>query len=380
MGLTSTKLEVLTAVLAVVCFGGTLWLWPRLGRRSLLALSGRFGLLAAGQALTLAAILLAANNWGGFYSSWSDLTGSDGGGQATLTEHPTAPVDGIGDAVHRSGDVVPAGPARTVPLGIPGARASGGTVQQVRITGGRTGLVQSAYVYLPPEYGEAAYAHTRFPVVVVLTGYPGTAKNLITRMKYPTLVAQDDYRHTMKPTVLVLMRPSVAMPRDTECQDVPHGPQALSFFTRDLPQALAGHYRVGSGPHYWGVIGDSTGGYCALSFAMRDPHAYGAAVALSGYYKPDHDDTTGDLFGGSKARADQADLMWRLRHLPAPDVSLLVTSSPPETDWKTTNAFVAAVRAPARITTLYLRSGGHNFATWNRETPQSLIWLGQHLT
>lgn len=71
MGLTSQKLQTLVAVLAVVCFAATVWVWPRLSRRTVLTLLGRIGLLLGSQLLTLAAIGLAANNWGGFYSSWA---------------------------------------------------------------------------------------------------------------------------------------------------------------------------------------------------------------------------------------------------------------------------------------------------------------------
>jgi len=67
---------------------------------------------------------------------------------------------------------------------------SGGTVEQVSIHGASTGLTEPGFVYLPPQYGQAAYARTAFPVIVVFTGYPGNATNLITRMKYPTVAAQ----------------------------------------------------------------------------------------------------------------------------------------------------------------------------------------------
>lgn len=89
----------------------------------------------------------------------------------------------------------------------------------------------------------------------------------------------------MQPTVLVMMRPTVAPPRDTECVDIPNGPQTETFFTKDLRADIAGHYRIGREARSWGVIGDSTGGYCALKMAMRHPDAYSSAVALSGAYK-----------------------------------------------------------------------------------------------
>ena len=49
----------------------------------------------------------------------------------------------------------------------------------------------------------------------------------------------------MQPTILVMLRPTVAPPRDTECVDVPGGPQTETFFAKDLPEAVSEHYRVG---------------------------------------------------------------------------------------------------------------------------------------
>jgi enterochelin esterase-like enzyme len=364
MGLTSQKLQDLIAVLAVVFFAATVWLWPRLSSRGWLALLGRIGMLLASQLLTLAAIGLVANNWGGFYSSWGDLFGTDEGGQVSIT-------NGAGVSVLST---------KPVPLMLSDASGGGGTIQQVTINGATTKLSEPAYVYLPPQYNQPQYATRTFPVILVFTGYPGTAENLITRMKYPTVAAQAIYQQQMQPTVMVLMRPSVAMPRDTECVDVPGGPKAETFFDKDLHQAMASRYRVATDGAGWGVIGDSTGGYCALKLAMRDPSAFSAAASLSGYYKAAEDDTTGNLFGGSQELRNQNNLMWRLKNMPPPPISVLVASSRQgEYDYKATEQFIGAVKAPMAVSSLILPSGGHNFETWNRETPLALRWLGAHL-
>jgi S-formylglutathione hydrolase FrmB len=346
-------------------------------------MTARIGALLASQLLTLVAIGLAANNWGAFYSSWGDLLGTD---------QNTAPVVINGSSVHPSGNGLAPGAglrgsvdvagSKPVALQLPGsAGAGGGTVDQVTVHGAGTGLTVPGYVYLPPQYYQAAYARTSFPVVVVFTGYPGNATSLVTRMKYPTVAAQAIHKNEMQPTILVLLRPSVAMPRDTECVDVPNGPQAETFFTKDLRGAIASHYRAETGTGSWGVIGDSTGGYCALKMAMRHPEAFSAAASLSGYYKAAEDSTTGDLFGGSQQLRNENNLMWRLANLPHPKVSLLVTSSlKGEPDYPATVAFAKAATAPTEAATLFLPEGGHNFGTWNQETPAALLWISARLT
>ncbi|WP_042385517.1 alpha/beta hydrolase [Streptacidiphilus melanogenes] len=377
MGLTSKKLELLVALLALVSFVGTVYLWPRLGGRNWKAVLGRVGTLLLSQLLSLMALALVANNWGGFYSSFGDLFGTDQGSSPTIVDHsrPASDGKGLGSVSVQGSKPV------ALQLGGTAAGAKGGTVEQVVVHGGSTGLSEDGYVYLPAAYKDPAYKNKKFPVVVVFTGYPGTPENLISRMKYPTIAAQAIYQKKMPPTVMVLLRPSVAMPRDNECQDIPGGPQAQTFFAKDLPHALATSYNVSTDGKAWGVIGDSTGGYCALSLAMREPGSFAAAASLSGYYKAAEDSTTGDLFGGSQALRNQADLMWRVQHLPAVPVSLLVTSSKTETDYKATEAFIKAVTAkpPYRISSLYLTSGGHNFNTWNQETPLALPWVANKL-
>ncbi|WP_042366192.1 alpha/beta hydrolase [Streptacidiphilus neutrinimicus] len=378
MGLTSKKLELLIALLALASFAGTVYLWPRLSGRNWKAVLGRVGTLLLSQLLSLMALALVANNWGGFYSSFSDLFGTDQGATPAIVDHSKPASDGKG----LGGVTVQDSKPVALQLGGAAAGAKGGTVEQVTVHGGSTGLNEDGYVYLPAAYKDPAYKNKKFPVVVVFTGYPGTAENLISRMKYPTIAAQAIYQKKMPPTVMVLLRPSVAMPRDNECQDIPGGPQAQTFFSQDLPRALATTYNVSTDGKAWGVIGDSTGGYCALSLAMREPNSFTAAASLSGYYKAAEDSTTGDLFGGSQALRNQANLMWRVQHLPAVPVSLLVTSSKTESDYKATEAFIKAVTAkpPFQISSLYLTSGGHNFNTWNQETPLALPWVANKLS
>jgi enterochelin esterase-like enzyme len=236
---------------------------------------------------------------------------------------------------------------------------------------------------LPPEYFQARYRARTFPAAVVLTGYPGTAQALVNKLHYPRTARELAKNGRMQPMILVMLRPTVAPPRDTECVDVPGGPQTETFFAKDLPDAVAAHYRVGQKPRSWGIIGDSTGGYCALKIAMHHPGAYAAGAGLSPYYTAPIDPTTGDLFQGDRSLRDRADLWWCLKHLPAPDTSLLVTSSRiGESNYKATLKFIERVRATklTRISSIILESGGHNFNTWRREIPATLQWMSGRLS
>lgn len=368
MGLTSKKVLLLAALVAVLLFAATVWLWPRLGRRGVPTVLARVGALLATQLSLFCATGLFLNSAFGFYASWSDLFGQDQG-QGVVVSHSGGPGGGASVRLLGSEHVAVAGASNP---------SIGGRIQKIQVIGEHSHITTPAYIYLPPEYFQRRYTHRVFPAAVVLTGYPGTAEKLITGLHYPQTAHGLVRDGRMRPTVLVMLRPTLAPPRDTECMDVPRGPQVETFFVKDLPQQLAARYRLGRQARSWGVIGDSTGGYCALKFAMRHPGAYSSAVSLSGYYRAPVDPTTGDLYGGDRKLSLENDLTWRLAHLPHPPVNLLVTTSRQgEHNYRATLSFIRMVRnsPPTRISSIILDSGGHNFNTWRREIAPALKWL-----
>ncbi|MFE6892223.1 alpha/beta hydrolase [Streptomyces sp. NPDC057694] len=366
MGLTSHKVLALAVLLAVALFVGTVLLWPRLAHRSWRSVTGRVGLLLGTQLAIFAAVGLAVNQAFGFYATWADLFGQEQG-QGVVSNQDAAGNRGPVQVVSTQEVGVAGGALPTV----------GGQIQEVDILGRTTHIATTAYVYLPPEYFQRQYARRTFPASVVLTGYPGTAEALIRGLHYPQTAHELAAAGRMQPMILVMLRPTVAPPRDTECVDVPGGPQTESFFARDLPAELGARYRTAK---KWGIVGDSTGGYCALKVAMHHPGVYGAGAGLSPYYKAPHDPTTGDLFHGVVRLERRADLKWYLAHVPPPVTSLLVTSSKVgEHNYKSTLDFIKRVKPPTRVSSIILDSGGHNFNTWRREIPATLEWLSGRL-
>ncbi|MEU1014609.1 MULTISPECIES: alpha/beta hydrolase-fold protein [unclassified Streptomyces] len=370
MGLTSNKVLALAVLLAVVLFVGTIWLWPRLAGRTWKAVTGRVGLLLATQVMVFAAVGLAANQAFGFYATWADLFGQETS-PGIVVDHDPA-----------KGGSGPVKVVDTQTVNVPGGNrpVTGGQIQKIEVGGRESKIGSPAYVYLPPEYFQPQYRNRTFPATVALTGYPGTAEALIKGLHYPQTAHRLAGEGRMQPMILIMMRPTVAPPRDTECVDIPGGPQTETFFAKDLPDAISQHYRVGTKAQNWGVIGDSTGGYCALKLAVHHPDRYGAAAGLSAYYKAPIDVTTGDLFHGDEQLERDADLMWYLDHKPAPKTSLLVTSSKKgEDNYRDTLRFIDKVKAPTRVSSITLNSGGHNFNTWRREIPATLQWLSGRL-
>ncbi|MER5564071.1 alpha/beta hydrolase-fold protein [Streptomyces sp. NPDC002506] len=367
MGLTSTTVLALSVLCTVLLSLLVVWQWPRLAGRGWRPGVARVGLVCAVQLLLFSSVGLAANKSLLIYGSWADLLGrQDGTG---VLDSKAAGSPGVHVVGRQKVDVPGAGK--------PGI---GGEVQRIDVRGERSRIATPAYVYLPPEYFQKDFETKSFPVTVVLTGYPGTAENLIKGLRYPKTAWTLAKEKKMQPMILVMMRPTLVPGRNTQCVDIPDGPQTETFFAEDLRRAIGGSYRVGTKPRNWGFIGDSTGGYCALKVALEHPEAYAAGVGLSADYKPDVDADSGDLFHGNKQQEKRADLLWALDHLPQGTSSFLVTTSKQgESNLGETRKFVAKVKEPARVSSITLDSGGHNFNTWRREIPPSLQWLSARL-
>ncbi|MCC9306637.1 esterase [Kitasatospora sp. RB6PN24] len=382
MQLTSTALVYLTAAVAVLATAGTVWLWPRLAGRRPWHIAGRIGTLMFTQLAVLALAGLTLNNSFGFYTSWADLLQSDtrplalgqsGGGRSGPPS---------GDTLVRPTDEGGLGTVTDLPQGPP---EQVGRVDSIRVTGKTSGLSDQMFIYLPPEYFNPRYSRQRFPVLLALAGYPGGALHLLTELHTPQHVSQLQRTGRMAPTVVVMARPTVAAPRNTECVDVPGGPATETWFAEDLPAALRSVYRVSRSAQSWGVLGYSTGGSCALRLALRHPGSYGSAAALHADYQVTGDWSTGDLFGGNQQLAQGYDLAWRLQHLPVPAASLLIVSTRTEDDYQATQQFLATAATVTkahpelRVDSLFLPDGGHSFDTWRRELPAALEWLSDRL-
>jgi hypothetical protein len=386
MGLTSETAVFGTAALAAACVVLVVLLWPRLAGRGSWQVLGRLAAVGITQVTIVVALACWLNSSYQFFGSWGELLGDadtapvgvtraaapDGGGAVAGLGVRGALVQPAGDEQLRRVDGLPTGPA-----------AADGRVESVKVVGRRTGVVDPAFVYLPPQYFQKAYRRERFPVIVALSGYPGSIFNLAQYLRVSQTAGALQRSGRMQPTVMVMIRPTIAPPRDTECVDVPGGPRTETFLARDLPDALRSVYRVGHDATAWGVMGYSSGASCALQLTMRHPRVYSTAGALSPDYRVEDDPTTGNLFGagpGRIARVDGHDLMWRLRHLPVPQVSVLVADSRHgERGYPQTLAFIKAVRPPMRVVSILPDHGSHNFPTWVREMPATLTWMNQQL-
>jgi enterochelin esterase-like enzyme len=389
MGLTSGTLLLVAVVAAAGSLVAIVWAWPRLARRRPAYLAARLAAIVVSQLLVITAFLIWLNSYFSFYATWAQLPGAGAGTQPAVVQQTRTVARPItiygsrpGPVPGRRGPETLAEGAGALPRPDGDAPATAGRLKQIVIRGERTGLSSgTGYVYLPPQYFQPAYARTRFPVVLAVTGYPGLAGGIIHRLALPAVAARLMADGRVRPTVFVILTVSPLFPADTECTDVPGGSQVESFFAQDVPRAIEQTFRVTASPAGWGVIGYSTGGYCAAKLAMMYPDRFSAAVSMAGYYEAIRGQYVPNMWGGSAGYRRENSPEWRLRHLPAPPVSVLATSSwVGEKTLPGTLAFLREIHPPMRGYSLIIPQGGHNFRTWNRELPASLEWLSRELS
>ncbi|MEV0477878.1 alpha/beta hydrolase, partial [Streptomyces prunicolor] len=258
MGLTSETTVYVVAAVAAVCVALLVWVWPRLASRGVRHVLGRLAAIGVTQVTIIAAFACWLNSSYQFFGSWGELFGNVDTAPVGVTQAADHTGDGsIGGVTVKGALVQPAGDEQLKRVsGLPtGNPAVNGKVESVKVIGRRTGVVDPAFVYLPPQYFQKAYARQRFPVVVALSGYPGSIFNLAQYLRVSQTAGQLQKSGQMQPTIMVMIRPTIAPPRDTECVNVPGGPQTETFLAKDLPQALKSVYRVGHDASAWGVMG-----------------------------------------------------------------------------------------------------------------------------
>jgi enterochelin esterase-like enzyme len=137
--------------------------------------------------------------------------------------------------------------------------------------------------------------------------------------------------------------------------------------------AVTHNFRAASAPQRWGLMGYSTGGFCAAKLALQYPRLYGAAVSLSGYFAP-----TSPLLTRSPQLGQQDSPLVLIRH--KHPVALLLAAS--RQDPGTVNqiqAMAAAAQPPTRLFTYIVPKGGHNTQVWSAMLPTAYQWLTRQL-
>jgi enterochelin esterase-like enzyme len=264
------------------------------------------------------------------------------------------------------------------------AAASYGETVRLMVTGARTRISRAVYVYLPPQYFQAAYQRHRFPAAELISGYPGGPLDWINVMgiiqAYQTLLRDG----AAQPVALVMPDPNGGPQVSLQCLNVVHGPQDATYLAQDLPDDLSRTLRLAPPGPAWAIAGYSEGGYCAANLALLYPGRYGFAGVLSGYFQP-----LDDRLGNPSQQVDPFGKSLRLRLLNTPlrRVAALPFSVVIPQFWlgagESDREDVTAARKFQRllltrqpnVTLDLVRGGAHTMSTWRALVPPLLIWL-----
>jgi hypothetical protein len=375
---------------AVPLLGARLWSsgrgWTLTARRA--------AIIVTAQLAAVALTATAANDYGAFYPNWTDLyhairpagdnvaseSRSFGGSRTTADHIGAARPAGFGSG---SGQVTQDEALRIVeglhPWGTRETWPSNGAVVTLDVPGDNGREPQDVLAYLPPSYFSGRPGDAHLPIAEIITGYPGTPATVATKLDAIEVLRADLAAGTVPPMAFVIARPAEPYPRDTECVDVPNGPQSATYLAYNVPDYAASVLKL-SVPTM-GAIGYSTGGYCALKLAMSFPERYLGAASMSGYYAAQPGPSSGDdIFAGDPMAKNEADLIWRLDHLPVPNTTVLLATARDEHDpdgFEPAQRFLAHVRPPMSARELIREHGGHNFNTWHDEMPEMVAWMGE---
>ncbi|MBM9507724.1 alpha/beta hydrolase [Actinacidiphila acididurans] len=338
MGLTGRWFAILLVAAAIGAVACAVLFWSRVRGPRAIRLAERVGLIFLCQITAIFVVMVLINNQYGFYASWDDLLGdANTGGKPTPTSTPT--------------------PA------VPDYRATFASYSQgferASVRGWDSGTKGDVIVWLPPQYGKKEFAHTRFPVIEVLHGIPGTPHSFLRGMRLGQIMQDEITAGRAEPAILVL--PTITPDRvNTGCADVPGKSKVGTWLADDVVKTIERNFRALPAPRGWAVMGISTGGYCAARLALEYPDRFAAGAALA----PDNP-------------ADGLrNPLWLARNT-RPDTQLLVESSlqDPDSPPKFADWITSAVQPPATVTTMRIKNGGHNWKTWGRMFPDAFTWV-----
>jgi len=357
LSLTGISLLTVAVVLATAAPVLLAWWWRRKTRTGWLSALRPLAAVLACQLLAITALFLWVNNSYGFYTSWSDLFG-------VRTERATIQNNG-GDGNNA--------PPRQV-------RPGAGRLQVLTVPGRSAADIRKVLVWLPPEYGQPQFKKTAFPVLMVLPGQPSTPEAMFRHYDFGQVATTAINAGHIKPFIAVFPPLMTNPPRDTECTNIPGGPQAYTWLSSTVPDAVRRQLRVQPGP--WSLAGWSTGAFCSAKLMLTQPKDFQAAVSLGGYFTPIIDRTTGDLFHGDAAVRRRNSPLWLYdQHGLRGRKLLLICGRQDKESWPPNQQMLGASRGNPGVSFLDFPTGGHNYRNYRRYLPDALQWLDHvHVT
>ncbi|MGA4543157.1 alpha/beta hydrolase [Uniformispora flossi] len=156
--------------------------------------------------------------------------------------------------------------------------------------GPESDVTMNVWTWTPPEYDDPTYAGSGFPVLVLFPGGEGNNYNTwVDNAQLGLQTALTDMAKTGKSHPFILVMPSMQLSKglETECSDIPGQPKVGTWITEDVRDMVLANFRANPDPKAWGIMGGSSGGFCAAKLALQRPDRFAAAVPIGAYFIPD---------------------------------------------------------------------------------------------
>ena len=359
MALTNPILPWLLSALSVLAFVFVVLSWAKFSNRNGKAIFGRIALLLVTNIFFMMSIGVFLNNYGDFYSSWSELLGRK-------TQAPV--IFDRSSSVLTKADLANA----TITNG-------GSAIFHRMVHGPVSGISAEVIISIPPSYVQALQTgstpKTNYRVIEYLPGYPGHPMAWIHGMKIIDMQDQEHKARQMPEVIAVLPRINVFKNIDAECMNLPKGPQIESWITKDV-YSFANKW-LAITPSKWGIAGYSTGGWCSAMLVLRHPDQYSMGAAIAGYFSPQ---VAKQVTGAERISVKKEYNITNILENNPPPVSFFVINSlDDKLSHNSTVGFLGKLRSPIVSTEVVLKGQGHNFASWKQVIPPMLDWFGIQL-
>jgi enterochelin esterase-like enzyme len=260
------------------------------------------------------------------------------------------------------------------------ATVESGSIGWVTLGGKLSGYSRRGLVYLPPQYNEARYAGTKFPVIELFHGSPGSPLAWETVLQIATVANALLAKHLMGPMVLVMPDIDGAGNNYQDCVNGP-GVNDDTYLTQDVRDDILARYRVSHDPGEWGMSGYSSGGYCAANLALRHRGDFGAAAVIEGYFQA-ADGPAGAALGNNQALENANSPLYEAEALTASTSPLpafwVAAGTNDKSDYQPATVFAAALQRIEQVPFIKLAAGDTANA-WTGALPDALTWLWQQL-
>jgi pimeloyl-ACP methyl ester carboxylesterase len=316
------------------------------------------------QALVVITVGLEVNRQNGFYESWNDLFGTTSsysqssttaGARATITQS---------QLTHANKTSLDSLLVREV---ISGKQSHVSNVVYLDLPATAVTSIERK-IPLDPQ---------RYRVVEFLTGFPSQPLMWIKALSMDKVLAAYNQSHVGHEVIGIIPQVNIAGHYDLECMNLPGTrPRAETWLSSDMHSYLSA--RLGMLDSKWGVMGVSTGGWCAAMLSLRHPELYSAAVSIAGYYRaalPATDPLA--LQNEMDAKYDLAKAEESLKKVQP----LYITASDGDAySIYETRKFLAKTHPHLAITFEEIKSGGHHSGIWVPQLPLALAWLQRNIS